>query len=233
MARGKKITKKKLKEPDEFISFTQQAYMFIQGHLRKIAVIAGVIVAIALAIIFYRMWENKKEAEADRKLSLAMEVYQKASSSYQEVPAAEYKSALAKFEEVIKEYPGTAAGKIAVLQKGNLHLKLGDFDEALKAYQAFLDKAGHEKLYRLFALQGMGYAYEGKKDYAKAVEAYQQVIDLGETFQSGETYLSLGRCYEKLGKNQQALESYKAFLKTAKESETTSSVLRKVSLLEK
>ena len=59
---------------------------------------------------------------------------------------------------------------------------------------------------------------------------------MGETFQSGAAHLGLGRCYEKLGKNKEALDHYNAFLKTAKKSETTNEVneaLRKVSLLEK
>jgi tetratricopeptide (TPR) repeat protein len=179
------------------------------------------------------MWESKKEAEAERKFTLAMEAYQKASSPYQETAGSELKNALAKFEEVNKEYPRTAAGRLSVLYKGNVCLRLGDFEEALKAYQTFLDKAGAETLYRLFALQGLGYALEGKKEYTKAIEAYQQIINLGDTFQQGEAYLSLGRCYEKLGKNAQALESYRAYLKVTKESEMTHAVLRKISLLEK
>ena len=36
MVKGKKITKKKLKEPDEFITLTQKTLLFIEAHLKKV-----------------------------------------------------------------------------------------------------------------------------------------------------------------------------------------------------
>lgn len=233
MVKTKKITKRKLKEPDEFVTLTQRAVLFAETHVRKIVAAGVIVLAIVLGIVFFQMWESKKEAEAGRKLSAAMEVYQRVSSPYREASPPEYKTALGLFDEVIKQYPGTSSGKFSQLYKGNIHLKLGELDEAIKAYQAFLEKTGKERLYRVFGLEGLGYAYEGKKDYGKAIEAYQQIIAMGETFQSGDAYLSLGRCYERLGKNQEALENYRAYLKTVKKSEMTNAVLRKVSLLEK
>jgi tetratricopeptide (TPR) repeat protein len=233
MVKAKKITKRKLKEPDELVTLTQRALLFAEAHAKRIVAAGVIALAVVLGVVFYQMWDSKKEAEAGRQLSQAMEMYQRVSSPYREASAAEVKVALGGFDELIKQFSGTASGKFALLHKGNLHLKLGELDEAIKAYQAFLDKAGNERLYRLFGLEGLGYAYEGKKEYAKAVDAYQQIIAMGETFQSGDAYLSIGRCYERLGKNQEALESYRAFLKTVKKSEMTNAVLRKVSLLEK
>ena len=233
MVKGKKITKKKLKEPDEFITLTQKSLLFIEAHLKKVVSAGIIIVVVVLGLVFFQIWEKKKEAEASQKLSVAMEVYQRVSSPYREGSPSEYKNALGSFDEVIKQFPGTSAGNFSLLYKGNIHFKLGEFDEAIKAYQAFLEKAGKEQLYRLFALEGLGYAYEGKKEVAKAIDAYQQIVAMGETFQSGDAYLSLGRCYERLGKNKEALENYNAYLKTAKTSEITNAVLRKVSLLAK
>jgi len=233
MVKGTKITKKKLKEPDEFITVTQRTLQFVRAHLRKIGAAGLIIAVIVLSVLFFRMWEEKKEAEASQKLNAAMEVYQKVSSPYREGSPLEYKNALGGFEELIKQFPKTSAGKLSLIFKGNIHFKVGEFDEAIKAYQAFLEKGGKERLYRLFALEGLGYACEGKKDYEKAIDAYRQIIATGETFQLGDAHLSLGRCYEKLGKNKEAVESYRAYLKTTPKSEMNNAVLRKISLLEK
>ena len=233
MVKGKKITKKKLKEPDEFITLTQKTLLFIEAHAKKVITAGIIVLVIVLGIVFFRMWDSKKEADAGQKLSVAMEMYQRVSSPYREGSPSEYKTALGGFDDVIKQYPGTSSGKFSLLHKGNIHFKLGELDEAIKAYQAFLEKAGKETLYRLFGLEGLGYAYEGKKEYAKAIDAYQQIVVMGETFQLGDAHLSLGRCYERLGKNQEALENYNAYLKTAKKTEMTNVVLRKVSLLAK
>jgi tetratricopeptide (TPR) repeat protein len=233
MVKGKKITKKKLKEPDEFITLTQRTLLFIETHARKVVTAGVVVLVIVLGIVFYQLWDRKKDADANQKLSAAMEIYQRVSSPYREGSPSEYKAAIGGFDDVIKQFPGTAAGKFSLLHKGNIHFKLGELDEAIKAYQAFLERAGKETLYRLFGLEGLGYAYEGKKEYAKAIEVYQQIVAMGETFQLEEAHLSLGRCYERLEKNQEALENYNAYLKTAKKSEMTNAVMRKVSLLAK
>jgi tetratricopeptide (TPR) repeat protein len=232
MTRLKKITKKKLKEPDEFISFTGQTYLFITRHLKVIA-IGGIVVLIILSSIFlYQKWEKKNEEEAYRKFSLAVGIYQMISSPYREGSLSEYKNVLEKFNELITKFPQTSSGKFSFLYKGNIHLRLGEFEEATKSYQTFLQKGGKEKLYRAFAMEGLGYSYEGKKNYEKALEAYQKLLQEGEGFQLANAYLNIGRCYEKLGKNKEALENYKAFLKVSQKSMTTNAVLRKISLLE-
>jgi tetratricopeptide (TPR) repeat protein len=232
MTRLKKITKKKLKEPDEFISFTEKAYLFITHYLKVIA-IGGIVVLIILSSIFlYQRWEKKNEEEAYRKFSFAVGIYQMISSPYREGSVSEYKNVLEKFNELITKFPRTSSGKFSLLYKGNIHLRLGEFEDATKSYQTLLQKGGKEKLYRSFAMEGLGYSYEGKKDYEKALQAYQKLLEEGESFQLANAYLDIGRCYEKLGKNKEALENYKAFLKVSQKSMMTNAVLRKISLLE-
>ncbi len=229
----RKIIKKKLKEPDEFISSTEKTIQFITQHLKKI-VWGGIIVLIVLLSLFlFQRGERQKEEEAYRKFSLVAEIYQMVSSPSREGSPSEYKNLLEKFDEVITKFPGTSSGKFSLLYKGNIHLRMGEFEEAAKSYQTFLQRAGKEKLYRLFALEGLGYAYEGKKDFEKAVNAYREILRLGGSFQWGGAYLSIGRCYEKLGKNKEALDNYKAFLKVSEKLSMNNEVLRKISLLEK
>ena len=232
MAVKKKIIKKKLKEPDEFISFTDHAFRFISRHYKRIitgVVILGVLLA---AFFLFQKWEEKKEAEAYLPFSAALELYQMLNSPYREGAPTDYKSLMEKFDEVITKFPRTSSGKLSLLYKGNLHLKLEEFDEAIKAYETFLQKAGKEKFYRLLAMEGLGYAHEGKKEYEKAVEAYERMLAMGEGLQVANAYLSKGRCYEKLGKKKEALESYKTFLNLAPKAMMANLVSEKISQLE-
>jgi tetratricopeptide (TPR) repeat protein len=233
MTGKKKITKKKMKEPDEFVTLTEKAFVYITQHLRPI-VTGGIIFLILLLsiYIFYR-WEAKKEGEAQQKFNLAVETYQIASSPYKEGSIQEYKDVLKKFDEVAAEFPRTSSGKLSILYKGNIHLRLREFEEEIKAYQSFLQKGEGEKLYRLFALEGLGYAYEGKKDYEKALTTFQKIVEMGESFELANAYLNIGRCEETLGKNKEALESYKNYLKVSQKSYMTNIILRDISRLEK
>ncbi len=232
MARLKKISKKKLKDPDEFMTITARSYLFISHHRKPLLAGGIVFLILVLSVSLYFSWKKGKEAEASQRFRLAMDEYQMVNSSAKEDSSAEYKNVLGKFDEVIAKFPRTLSGEISLLYKGNILLQLDQFEEATKTYQAFLDRAGKQKPYRLFAMEGLGYCYEGKKDYEKAIETYQKIVQEDGGFQVGDAYLNLGRCYEKLGKSKEALENYKAFLKVSRRSVMINSVLRKISILE-
>ncbi len=229
----KKITKKKLKQPDEFISFTEQSFLFMTKHSKQIAIGVAIVLVLVLSFVLFRMWNQKKEDEAQQRLAIALEAYQMASSPYREGLPEEYKRALEGFEEVIKSFSGTRSARLSLLYKGGIHLRLGEFDEAIKAYETFLKKVGKEKFYQLLALEGLGYAYEGKKDYEKALKAYEEIIKQGDSFDRAGAHLYLARCYERVGNNDEAIRHYNHFLQISPKSFFTNPVLRKVSLLEK
>ncbi len=233
MVSAKKIIKKKLKEPDEFVTLTERTYLFIARHFKPIAGGGIVVLLLILFIFLFQRWERRNEENAFQMLNLAVETYQMVSSSYREGSAQEYKNVLERLNEVVTKFPKTSSGKLAVLYQGNIDLRLGEFDQAIQAYESFLQKGGKERLYRSFAMEGLGYSYEGKKDYEKAINAYQKEIELGENFQLANAYLGLGRCYEKLGKAKEALENYRNFMKVSQKSEMSNIVLGKISNLEK
>jgi tetratricopeptide (TPR) repeat protein len=235
MPAGKKITKKQLKQPDEFLTFTDQAFHYVINHGKKFVIGGIVVLVVVLSIVLFRLWQDKKEGEANQKLTLALEAVEAViSPAPQTAPApATVQGALEKLDEIIKGFPRTYAGRLALIYKGSLLLKTGQFDEAIQAYQTFLSKMGKERAYGLLALDGLGFAYEGKKEYEKAIESYRQIITTDEKFESGEAYLKVGRCYEKLGKSKEAVENYQSFLKASPKSLIANAVSRKVSLLGK
>jgi tetratricopeptide (TPR) repeat protein len=229
----KKIIKKKLKEPDEFITLTERSYLFVTEHVRSIAVGVGIVLVLLLSIFFFQKWDKRNEGNVYQMLTSVIETYQMISSPSREGSPQEYKNVLERFNEIITKFPRTSSGKLAVLYKGNIHLRLGEFDEAIKAYESYLERAGKEKLYRAFAMEGLGYSHEGKRDYEKAIDAYQRLIDLGESFQLASAHLGMGRCYEKMGKTREALEHYRSFMNVSPKSQMANIVLRKISNLEK
>jgi tetratricopeptide (TPR) repeat protein len=233
MTSMKKIIKKKLKEPDEFITLSERSYLFVTQHVKSIAMGVGIVLILLLAVFFFQKWDKRNEGNAYQMLTSVVETYQMNSSPAREGSPQEYNKLLERFNEIITKFPGNSAGKLAVLYKGNIHLRLGEFDEANKAYESYLEKAGKEKLYRAFAMEGLGYSYEGKKDYEKAIGAYQKLVDLGETFQLANAHLGMGRCYEKVGKAREALEHYRSFINASPKSQMANIVLRKISNLEK
>lgn len=229
----RKIPRKKLKEPDEFITFTEKAYLFLKDHIKSILLVSIIVILIIVSIYVYLKMEEKKDINAQKQFNLAMQIYQIVVSKGQEPSLDEYKNALEKFNAVTSKYPKTFSGKLSILYKGNIQLKLGDFDGAIKSYQQFLKKGLKEKIYRTFALEGLGYAYEMKKDYKNAIEAFSKITDIGEPYEVAMAYLHLGRCEEKLGRIKEAVDNYRKFLSISQKSFQTEVIIRKISNLEK
>lgn len=228
----KKITKKKLKQPDEFLTFTEKSFLLFNQHIKKIVVAAALALLLFLTFFLFRMWDERREEAAGQKFIAALEAYSMADSPYRESSPAPYKKALEEFEEIVRAYPRTSSGKLSLMYTGALHLRLGELDEAVRAYETFLKKSGKERLYQLFALESLGYAHERKNEYEKAAQIYQKIIKWGESYDWAGAHLNLARCYEKLGKTSEALENYRAFLKISQKSSSNHFVLRKISALE-
>jgi tetratricopeptide (TPR) repeat protein len=232
MKKIKRITKKKLKEPDEFISLVDQAAFFIGRRLKTIVAAAILLGIILVSFFLYQRWERGKEAEAQVKFRVAMDIYQTVNAPFREASTENLKDAAEKFNEITSKFAGTSAGRLSLLYKGNLQLRVADFEGAVKSYEEFLRKGEKERLYRLFALEGLGYAHEGRKDYERALQQYRKILDGADGFGSAGGYAGAGRCYERMGKSKEALESYKAYLKVSEKSSLTPTILRKISLLE-
>ena len=92
----KKVSRKKLKEPDEFISVTQKIFLFISHHSRKVAASGLIVFVVLLSIFLYQKWEKSKNQEAYRRFSLALGAYRN------EGQPSEYKNVLEKFESEAK-----------------------------------------------------------------------------------------------------------------------------------
>ena len=233
MVKGKRITKKQLREPDEFITLTERAIHFVGEHGKKMIAGGILFLVIIVAILFYQMWERRKDEEAARAYGVASEMYEKGMVQAREGSPRDDKEIMAKFDEVVATFPRTLFGRLSLIYVGNIRLRQGEYDEAIKAYSAFIENAGKQELYKYFAWDGLGHAYAGKKDYEKAIEAYQKILDVGKGFQLEEAHLNIGYCYDKLGKPKEALENFKAFLKNSPKSLLANVISRKVSLLEK
>jgi len=235
MVKGKRVTKRQLKEPDEFITLTERAFIFFGQHSKKLTIGGVFILVLILAIVLFQMSERKKEEEAARLFGVALETYERGTAQAQarEDSGQGLKEALAKFDEVVSKFPRTSSGELSRLYEGMIHLKQGEYDDAMKAYTLFLENAGKEKIYRCLGWEGLGHTYEGKKDYAKALEAYQKLLDIGEGYQLAEAHLNMGNCYEKLGKTKEAVDNFKVFVNNSQKSFLADVIVRKISTIEK
>jgi len=211
---GKRITRKQLlKEPDEFITTTGRVIRFLQENRRQVTFYGIIILALLaagfLGYSYFRWQEGKALAIQQQGLQLYQEAFAGENPDKQKEPLQKAKE---KFQEAYKVYGRGTVGQISQIYIGNCHYALKEYDAAIPAYSLCLDGE-----LRPLALQSLGYAYEAKGEFAKALENFQKNAESEGGVYQEEGLLGAARCYEALNQKAKALEAYqKALAKNPK-----------------
>jgi len=212
---GKKITRKQLlKEPDEFITTTGKVIRFFRENQKQVTlggIILGAVLAAGILGYSYFHWEEGKALAVQQQ---GLQIYQEAFAGAGNPDKAKetFKKALEKFQEAYKIYGRGTVGQISQIYVGNCHYALMEWDAAIQAYAQCLDGP-----FRSVAAQSLGYCYEAKGEFAKALENFQRNADGEAGAYQEEGLLGVARCYEALNQKPKALETYqKALAKNPK-----------------
>jgi predicted negative regulator of RcsB-dependent stress response len=195
-----KITRKELKQPDEFTSFIETAQEFFVTNLRQM-IISAVVVISAAAIFGATYWYERRE---DR---LAGNQFYSALNA---LTAKQYKSAEDQFSKLAAAQPHRRVGKLAQFYLGCAYLQANDLAHARDAFVAFLADE-HDRTFANLALTNLGVIYERMGEYAKAAGAYQQAASVGGP-EEVRAQLGMARMMAKQGHNDAAVALYRAFL---------------------
>lgn len=206
----KKISRKKLlKEPDEFITTTGKVIRFARENRRQITiygVIAAAVIAAGMLAYSYFWWQEGKALEIQQQ---GLQMYQEANSQSGNIEKEKenFKKALGKFKEAWEVYPRGNTGQISKIYIGNCQYGAQEYDAAIQAYSLCLEGS-----FRHIAAQSIGYCYESKGDYAKALENFQKNAEGDSNPYQEEGLLGVARCYEALNQKPKALETYEKIL---------------------
>jgi outer membrane protein assembly factor BamD (BamD/ComL family) len=145
-----RLTRKDLRQPDEFQTLTRQAMTFVEENRNAVMAALGAVIVLLLAIVAYRMISQSREASA--------------SGAYTEARALltekKYGEAAIKFDAVASQYGGTSYGPLAILERGNALLLADQAADAVTAYERFLQSAPPTDYLRQLAHTRLGYAHE-------------------------------------------------------------------------
>ena len=223
---GKKVSRKKLlKEPDEFISITGKVIQFLRGHQRQF-ILAGVIALAALAAAaggfsYFRWQEGKAREVQEQGFKLYEEAFGKGGNTEGEKES--YRKAQEKFREALAVYSRGNTGQVSHLYIGHCRYALKEYDQAIEAYSRCLTSP-----FRPTALDGIGYCYEAKGDFTRALEHYQKNTEEKHSPFQGEGLLGMARCYEALNQKPKALETYQKALAKNPKSNMAQFIQRKI-----
>ena len=183
---------------------------FFATKRREATALVAVVAVVGLGAGAYWFWHTREQDKAHALLANAM-VVQDARVGPPAAPGAaagltfptereRAQAAVAKFRVAADAYPTTDAGLFARYQEGSLQLTLGSSADAVKAYQAVVDRAG-DGFYGQMARLGLAESYARGGQFEQAITAYKELaqrkdgqlpID-GILMQLGRTYRDAGR----------------------------------------
>ncbi len=221
MASTKKITRKEIKQPDEFITLSGRAIEWARGHVREVIIGVALLLALGLALWAWSVYAAKQEARASHLLAEAQALLRPPAPATAGGQAADNRTAkadpdaearaLALLQDLAKNYRRTDASRVGRLLLAQGYYEDGKYDEAIEMYEDFL-KTGSKPELKAMAQEGLAYSYEAKKNFTHALDAYEKLSRMPLANVQGWAYMGMARCYERLGKLQKAIDTYRKLL---------------------
>ena len=195
-----------LPEPDRIEIYAKCILEFIKTNQTAIAVAISALVLAALVISGVIYFQNRAEEKAQTMLGKAISQAEAAQRSNS--PEAIYEQVKPKFEEIIKKYGSTAAGKAALLKYADIAYQTSDYDTAIEMYQKALDAYDNNGELKSFILNGLAYSYESKDDYKQAAEYFNRIVNDKSSVMKDQALYNLGRIYGKMGESEKQQDAY-------------------------
>ncbi len=195
-AKHYKLSRKDLREPDEFQALTTQTVDWLRANQSAVVGALSTIVAVA-AVVVGVGWYSQRQANA------AAVQFESAQTMFGQKKFAD---AASEFAAVASAYPRTPSGRLASLYRAHALAEQSD-PGAAAAYGEYLAAAPPTDYLRQQALVDMARAQEAAKDTAAATDTYRKAAEIDGPFRT-PAQPPLARLEEAAGAKDKALALY-------------------------
>jgi len=201
MAATKRISRRDIRQPDQFMQTTGRFVEWSRRYRRHL-IIGGAAIGIVLAgVAGWEFYEDYREDQARVAYNRALDTYE----------AGRFQDALAGFRTV-ESHGSTPHQELAGLYIGNAQLALGQAKDAIKTLQELTARLTPNTLTSELALLTLALAQETDNACDIALGSLEQVITGSGPFQQ-EALLAKARCSTRLGQVDNAIKAYQEYLK--------------------
>jgi tetratricopeptide (TPR) repeat protein len=205
---------------------------FLKGNWKALQWVITAVLLGVVGLVGWQWWSGKESGEASLLLGKAL-----ASESAVVIPAEEddrtdeekkndlrtvypsederTKAALDQYRQAAAESPGTGAAILARLGEAGVLLDRREWDAAISAYQQVIDSelGKADKDVKGRALEGRGFAEEGKAQYDDAIKAFERLGELGGDLWKATALYHQARMYLRKEQKDKAKELLQEALK--------------------
>ncbi len=204
---GKKIDRKQLKQPDEFITLSAKMIEWGQANSRYIGIVIIAVAVIVCTVTGYRYYESRAQRKAFALLYQADRAYYNAlENAAADIPVDE--KIVAAYQEIVDKYPSNSAGKVARKTLADIHYNAGRFEKAAELYEYSLKAFEKDSFYRAILLNELALAHEAKTNGQEAQKYFELITKLPDAPVVDQALFHLAEWYEKKGDLKKAQELY-------------------------
>jgi tetratricopeptide (TPR) repeat protein len=214
MVAEKKVSRKELlNEPDEFITVSSRAIIYARENTRSILIAGAVAVLVVMAYVGYGQYREYRKTVAHKAFESAHRQYEMISRETTPPKGEMLDQLLAEFDKVAAQFSGSIAAEKAKLYSGHVLYMKGDYKEALDRYNKMQSTSlATGGLMPLF-LYHTGMTRLALKEYEQALTIFEQLSKEVNSPYRREAYASIARVYELMGKDKEAVQAYRQYLK--------------------
>lgn len=177
--------KQELRE-DRFVEWILDAADYVRAHSQQFITGGAVVVLVVAGAAYYNMTQADTRVEATALLSEAMIADDNSQAA----------EAIAKAEQVVKEFSGTPAAAQATLFLANRYYAQSRYAEAQQYYERYLGDYGDLDVLAFAARTGLASCAEAQGDYREAASRFQEAaIGNGGNTQGAVALLEAARCF--------------------------------------
>ena len=208
----KRVTRKQLlKGPDEFLTLTEKAALFIREHDRGFKFIAGAVAALLLIYLGVNAGMGYINKKGQSAYNIAYNLMG-AQNMDLRPESEELKQSAELFQKVIDDYGLSKASRLALPELAYVKMVEKKYDEAIHLYQEFLDKAPDNSPYQSLARIAIAACHEAKGEFEQAIEILNQITAQADDLFREQALFSLARIHRLAGQKDKAKEILEEFV---------------------
>jgi len=196
----KRITRKDIRQPDQFITFTSQVFGYFEEHRTKFLIGLALVIVVSLGLWGWQLYQSSQNR-------LASQAYARALAAYHE---GKYQTTLDLLDRV-DVYRSPNYQRLVMLYRANSYIGLKQPQDAVPILREFLNRKSEESYLRQLALLTLGYAHEMANQCKEAISAYNDASEI-EGPQQEQTLLSKARCTTTIGELTESVKIYREYL---------------------
>jgi outer membrane protein assembly factor BamD (BamD/ComL family) len=204
----------------------------LQEYRRPLLVGLAVLL-LAAAVILGVFWMDRQASEKAQALEREADRLLAARSTADPKNADKIlKEALAKYREVVEQYPRTAAAPLAMFHLANAQAQANDLPAAIDTYQRFMVLYGGNQALAGLVQQRLAYSYLLKGDREQAAKAFTAIVETPGALLKDQALYELARLEESQSRPDGALAHYQELIKTYPTSPFTSEATIRTKVLD-